>query len=134
MVNVQVLNGMKGWQILFLHKHLHDIFPESENLDKGLEKLHLPAMFRYFGMTNLRADKTSITLDKQNKHALLIILNASKLPVVCQLPQSPIIAPWTLVLSSVNNASSVIQEDATVNISAQSSWVFSANLEGDDYD
>jgi glycogen operon protein len=54
--------------------------------------------------------------------------------VVCQLPQSPIIAPWTLVLSSVNNASSVIQEDATVNISAQSSWVFSANLEGDDYD
>ncbi|MDX1729330.1 MAG: glycogen debranching enzyme GlgX, partial [Pseudoalteromonas tetraodonis] len=73
-------------------------------------------------------------LDKQNKHALLIILNASKQPVVCQLPQSPIIAPWTLVLSSVNNASSVIQEDATVNISAQSSWVFSANLEGDDYD
>jgi glycogen operon protein len=38
------------------------------------------------------------------------------------------------VLSSVNNASTVVEEDATVNISAQSSWVFSANLEGEDYD
>ena len=93
---------------------------------KKMDETHWHEDTRQFLMYSL--------LDKQNKHALLIILNASKQPVVCQLPQSPIIAPWTLVLSSVNNASSVVEDDATVNISAQSSWVFSANLEGDDYD
>ncbi|MBQ4800619.1 glycogen debranching protein GlgX [Pseudoalteromonas sp. MMG006] len=68
-------------------------------------------------------------LDKQNKHALLIIFNASEKTVLCQLPPSPIKAKWQMVLSSVNNASAGSNEDATVEISAQSSWVFSANLE-----
>jgi isoamylase len=68
-------------------------------------------------------------LDKQNKHALLIVFNASKKTIFCQLPASPINAPWQMVLSSVNNASLITHQDATVEISAQSSWVFSANLE-----
>ncbi|MCP4057390.1 MAG: glycogen debranching enzyme GlgX, partial [Pseudoalteromonas sp.] len=68
-------------------------------------------------------------LDKQNKYALLIILNASKKTVFCKLPPSPIAAQWDMVLSSVHNASVSSKEDAIVEISAQSSWVFSANLE-----
>lgn len=68
-------------------------------------------------------------LDKQNKHALLIIFNASKKAILSQLPPSPIEAPWQMVLSSVNNASVVTKEDAKTEISAQSSWVFIANLE-----
>ena len=68
-------------------------------------------------------------LDKQNKHALLIVFNASKKTIFCQLPPSPIKAQWQMVLSSVNNASARSNEDAMVEISAQSSWVFSANLE-----
>ncbi|GAA60517.1 glycogen operon protein GlgX [Pseudoalteromonas sp. BSi20652] len=68
-------------------------------------------------------------LDKQNKHALLIIFNANNQTVSCQLPPSPISAPWQMVLSSVNNASVSSNNDAMVEISAQSSWVFSANLE-----
>ena len=70
-------------------------------------------------------------LDKQNKYALLIILNASKKTVFCKLPPSPIAAQWDMVLSSVHNASVSSKEDAIVEISAQSSWVFSANLEDD---
>ena len=70
-------------------------------------------------------------LDKQNKYALLIILNASKKTVFCKLPPSPIAAQWEMVLSSVHNASVSSKEDAIVEISAQSSWVFSANLEDD---
>lgn len=68
-------------------------------------------------------------LDKQNKYALLIILNASKKTVFCKLPPSPIAAQWEMVLSSVHNASVSSKGDAIVEISAQSSWVFSANLE-----
>ena len=68
-------------------------------------------------------------LDKQNKHALLIVFNANKKSVSCQLPPSPINAQWQMVLSSVNNASLTTHQDAPVEISAQSSWVFSANLE-----
>jgi glycogen operon protein len=68
-------------------------------------------------------------LDKQNKHALLIIFNASTKVITCQLPPSPISAPWQMVLSSVSNASVSNDSDAMVEISAQSSWVFSANLE-----
>ena len=68
-------------------------------------------------------------LDKQNKHALLIVFNANKKSFSCQLPPSPINAQWQMVLSSVNNASLTTHQDAPVEISAQSSWVFSANLE-----
>ena len=44
------------------------------------------------------------------------------------------ILAFVALISSILPSSSVVEEDATVNISAQSSWVFSANLEGDDYD
>ena len=68
-------------------------------------------------------------LDKQNNHALLIVFNASEKTIFCQMPPSPINAPWQMILSSVHNASVSNNEDAMVEISAQSSWVFSANLE-----
>ena len=68
-------------------------------------------------------------LDKQNNHALLIVFNASEKTIFCQMPPSPINAPWQMILSSVHNASLSSNEDAMVEISAQSSWVFSANLE-----
>lgn len=68
-------------------------------------------------------------LDKQNNHALLIVFNASEKTIFCQMPPSPINAPWQMILSSVHNASVSSNEDAMVEISAQSSWVFSANLE-----
>jgi glycogen operon protein len=67
-------------------------------------------------------------LDKENKHALLIILNANSKDVECDLPDSPVNAPWEMVLSSVNNASASKNSDAFFNVQAQSSWVFSATL------
>lgn len=73
-------------------------------------------------------------LDRQNKHALLIILNAGSKIQNCQLPSSPIAAPWRLDLSSIHNASFDHKSDAPVKILAQSSWVFSANLEGENHD
>ncbi|MBQ4833445.1 glycogen debranching protein GlgX [Pseudoalteromonas sp. MMG010] len=68
-------------------------------------------------------------LDKDEQHALLIILNANDKDLACRLPASPVNAPWELALSSLNNASANIADDAICNINAQSSWVFSATFE-----
>ncbi|WP_372761700.1 glycogen debranching protein GlgX [Pseudoalteromonas sp.] len=81
---------------------------------------------RHFLMYSLR--------DKHTNQALLVVLNASKNAISCQLPKVPTAAPWTLVLSSVNKLSAVCNTAQTVDIAAQSSWVFSAKLEGEGHD
>jgi hypothetical protein len=56
------VSGMKKWQILFLQKHLKSICNEESDL----RSVHLPAMFRFLGMTNLRADTTKISLSNDS--------------------------------------------------------------------
>lgn len=50
------VDGMKAWQVLFLKSHLRKICASEDEL----KDIHLPAMFRYVGMTNLRTDTTQL--------------------------------------------------------------------------
>lgn len=65
--------------------------------------------------------------DTQLNTALLIILNASDVAVKCQLPALDSSPGWRLALSSVAQAEFKDQEQ--FEVAAQSSWVFTGNLE-----
>lgn len=67
----------------------------------------------------------SLSDEKLGMH-LLIILNASEKTVNCQLPMRDDIH-WQLALTSVNP--DAIKNSEQIQVTAQSSWVFTANLE-----
>ncbi|KTF16763.1 glycogen debranching protein GlgX [Pseudoalteromonas sp. H105] len=66
--------------------------------------------------------------DVQLKSALLIILNASDVTVVCTLPEITE-GNWQLNITSIEE--SVLKDTKQFEVAAHSSWVFSANLEGE---
>ncbi|MBB1416592.1 glycogen debranching protein GlgX [Pseudoalteromonas sp. SG44-1] len=65
--------------------------------------------------------------DTQLNTALLIILNASNVAVKCQLPANHDLSVWRLAISSVDQA--MVKNTEKFEVAAQSSWVFTANLE-----
>jgi glycogen operon protein len=65
--------------------------------------------------------------DYSQKDSLLLILNANKTSINVTLPISTY--PWTLEITSEPSIKP-IQPEQSIEISAQSSWVFSINFEG----
>lgn len=67
--------------------------------------------------------------DNSNKTSLLLLLNASEAPVNVSLPKN--VQKWHLQITSEPSVK-FNQIEQVLDISAQSSWVFSTNFEGND--
>ena len=64
--------GLEKWQALFLGEKLDELCLGNEN---KIKELHIPAMFRYFGATNLRADVTTLSYQgsENNKYDIKVV-------------------------------------------------------------
>ncbi|WP_404343891.1 glycogen debranching protein GlgX [Pseudoalteromonas mariniglutinosa] len=70
--------------------------------------------------------------DKHTKQTLLIILNAGDESIDCQLPLLPTKQHWQLAITSID-LTSPVNVDVRQQITAKSSWVFTANLEDESH-